>query len=62
VVRTVGSVFSKQKKTEHTEVVKRLAALGGGSDELANTVLALLVSSVELSLGWYIYFHPNLRL
>ncbi|KAG6813888.1 hypothetical protein H0H92_006295 [Tricholoma furcatifolium] len=46
------SVFHKQKKTDHHEIVKRLSALGGSPDELANTVLALLVgSTAELSLA-----------
>jgi linoleate 10R-lipoxygenase len=53
VVRAVGSVFSKaNKKPDQSEIVKRLASLGGTTDELANTVLALMVSStVELSLA-----------
>ena len=58
----MGSAFSKHKKTEHSELVKRLAALGGSSNELANTVLALMVgASVELSLGLYIRPHLTCR-
>ncbi|KAG6889751.1 hypothetical protein C0992_004269 [Termitomyces sp. T32_za158] len=48
----LSELFHKHKKTEHNEIVKRLHALGGSTDELANTILALLVgSTVELSLA-----------
>lgn len=51
VARAV-SALSPTKKTEQSELIKRLAALGGSSDELANTVLALMVASTaELSLA-----------
>jgi len=39
------------KKPKHSEVVRRLTALGGTSNEFANTILALMVGAVELSLG-----------
>jgi linoleate 10R-lipoxygenase len=43
---------SKKVEPQHHELVKRLSALGGSTDELANTILALMVgSTVELSLG-----------
>ncbi|KAG6919504.1 hypothetical protein DXG01_005094 [Tephrocybe rancida] len=49
---SIISIFSKNKKTEYNELVKRLGELGGSTDELANTILALLVgSTVELSLA-----------
>lgn len=51
VARVVGSVFSKQKKAEQSDLAKRLVALGGTSDEVANTILALMVATTELSLA-----------
>ncbi|GLB41915.1 putative animal haem peroxidase [Lyophyllum shimeji] len=54
---SIIGVFQKNKKTlkteaQHHELVKRLSALGGSEDELANTILALMVgSTVELSLA-----------
>ncbi|KAG6860884.1 hypothetical protein C0995_006439 [Termitomyces sp. Mi166 len=49
---SVMGFFHKHKKNEHNEIVKRLHALSGSTDELANTILALLVgSTVELSLA-----------
>jgi cytochrome P450 len=51
VVGKLEVLFSKPKKAEHTDLVKRLSALGGSSNELANRVLAILVSTVELSLA-----------
>ncbi|KAF5383694.1 hypothetical protein D9615_003624 [Tricholomella constricta] len=49
---SIASIFSKPKKVEHNELVKRLTAIGGSSDELANTILALMVgSTVEISLA-----------
>jgi len=52
IVGTVSSLFSKPKKSEHTVLMKRLHELGQSHDELANTVLALMVgASVELSLS-----------
>lgn len=44
------SFFAKPKKTEHLDFIRQLSDLGYTSDHLANTVLAILVSSVELSL------------
>jgi hypothetical protein len=45
------SSMSKPKKTEHHEIVKRLYDLNHSKDQLANTILALMVSTVELSVG-----------
>jgi len=42
--------MSKSKKAEHHDIVKRLYELGHSKDQLTNTLLALMVSSVELSL------------
>lgn len=52
IVRSVSTMFSKTKKTEYNDIVKRLYELGHSTDKLANTILALMVvSGVELSLG-----------
>ncbi|KAG5723411.1 Psi-producing oxygenase C [Termitomyces sp. T112] len=49
---SVAELFHKHKKTQHNEIVQRLHALSGSTDELANTILALLVgSTVEVSLA-----------
>ncbi|KAG6844776.1 hypothetical protein H0H87_003894 [Tephrocybe sp. NHM501043] len=52
---SIIEIFKHKKadtEHQHTDIVKRLAALGGSNDELANTILALLVgSTVELSLA-----------
>ena len=54
IVDTVSSLFSKPKKSEHSVLMKRLHELGESRDQLANTVLALMVgASVELSLSMY---------
>jgi linoleate 10R-lipoxygenase len=46
-------MFTKQpRRAEHHELVKRLAKLGQSSDDLATSILALMVAAtVELSLG-----------
>jgi hypothetical protein len=52
IVGTFSTWFSKPKSVEHREILKRLYALGHSDDQLANTILALMVtSSVELTLG-----------
>ncbi|TFK39791.1 linoleate diol synthase [Crucibulum laeve] len=52
IVGTVSAMFSKPKKSEHHHIIKRLYELGHSTDQLANTVLALMVTStVELSLA-----------
>lgn len=52
IVETVSSLFSKSKKSDHSVLMKRLHELGQSHDQLANTVLALMVgASVELSLS-----------
>jgi linoleate 10R-lipoxygenase len=43
--------MSRAKKSEHHDIVKRLYELDHSNEQLANTLLALMVSSVELSLG-----------
>ena len=43
--------MSKSKKTEHHHIVKRLYELNRSKDQVTNTILALMVSTVELSLG-----------
>ena len=54
IVDTVSSLFSRPKKSEHSVLMKRLHELGQSRDQLANTVLALMVgASVELSLSMY---------
>lgn len=48
----VSSLFTRSRKPEHHELVKRLSQLGQSSDDLATNILALLVSAtVELSLA-----------
>ena len=44
-------ISSKSKKTEHHDIVKRLFDLSHSKDQVANTVLALMVSTIEISLG-----------
>ncbi|KAF9454341.1 linoleate diol synthase [Macrolepiota fuliginosa MF-IS2] len=52
IVGTVSSLFSRSKRSaEHHEIVKRLYELGYSTDELANTILAVMVSSINLSLA-----------
>ena len=43
--------MTKSKKTEHHDIVKRLHDLSHSKDQLSNTILALMVASVELSLS-----------
>lgn len=51
IIGTVSSLFSRSKRsTEHHEIVKKLYELGHSADQLANTILAVMVSSVGLSL------------
>lgn len=51
LVGTVSSLFHKNKRSaEHHEIVTRLYEIGHSTDELANSVLAVMVSSVNLSL------------
>ncbi|KAJ7180686.1 linoleate diol synthase [Mycena filopes] len=51
MVETVTSLFSKSKKSEHHDIVKRLREIGRAS-EMANTILAIMVgSTAELSLS-----------
>jgi len=52
-VGTISDLFfSKPKTVEHREILKRLHELGYSDDQLANTILALMVtSSVELTLA-----------
>lgn len=45
-------MFTKSKTVEHRTILKRLHELGHSEDQLANTILAVMVtSSVELTLG-----------
>lgn len=50
---SISGIFNtKTKKVEHNALVKRLSAIGGSPDELATTILALMVgSTVEISLA-----------
>lgn len=52
MVASVTSIFStvKPKRNEHY-LLKRLREIGHSTDQLANSILAILVASVELSLG-----------
>ncbi|THV05525.1 linoleate diol synthase [Dendrothele bispora CBS 962.96] len=53
VIDTISTLFSKSKKTQQHEVVKRLQQIGISSNELTNTVLAIMVGvSVELSVAF----------
>jgi hypothetical protein len=52
IIGTVSSAFSKSKRAEYHDIVKQLYELGHSTDQLANTILALMVtSSVELVLA-----------
>ncbi|KAF8653539.1 hypothetical protein AX16_003904 [Volvariella volvacea WC 439] len=52
VVSAVSSLFSKPKKAEQRALVTKLQEIGRSTDELANTILALLVTStVELTVA-----------
>ncbi|KDR80737.1 hypothetical protein GALMADRAFT_1103751 [Galerina marginata CBS 339.88] len=52
IVGTVSTMFSKSKKSEHHDIVKQLYELGHSTDQLANTILALMVTGgVELVLA-----------
>ncbi|KAF8809484.1 linoleate diol synthase [Phlegmacium glaucopus] len=52
IIETISSSFSKPKRKEHRDILKRLYELGHSTDRLANTILALMVvSSVELTLA-----------
>jgi len=43
-------LHKKERSTEHHEIVTRLHETGHSTDELANSVLAVMVISVNLSL------------
>jgi cytochrome P450 len=50
IVGSITLAFNKPKKSEHSEILKRLTALGFSNDQLTNSILAILVgSTVELS-------------
>ncbi|TFK65591.1 linoleate diol synthase [Pluteus cervinus] len=52
-VAEIASHIGKAKKAEHGELVRKLEALGYSSDQIVNTILALMVvASVELSLAF----------
>jgi len=52
IIDNFTSLFFKPKTVEHREILKRLYELGHSDDKLANTILALMVtSSVELTLA-----------
>jgi cytochrome P450 len=51
ILDTMSSMFSKPKKNQHHEIVQRLYELGHSTDQLANTILALMVGSTELTLA-----------
>jgi hypothetical protein len=52
IIGSISNLFSKPKTVEHREILKRLYELGHSDDKLANTILALMVtSSVELTLA-----------
>lgn len=47
--------MSKSKKTEHHDIVKRLYELNRSKDQVTNIILALMVSTVEISLGTVLF-------
>jgi len=52
LVDTLSQIFAKPEKTERSELLKRLGELGHSTDELANSILAILVGfTVELSIS-----------
>ena len=46
----MGLFYKKERSTEHHEIVTRLHEISHSTDELANSVLAIMVISVNLSL------------
>ncbi|EGN96758.1 hypothetical protein SERLA73DRAFT_93339 [Serpula lacrymans var. lacrymans S7.3] len=52
LVGTISGMFgSKSKKDGRVDFLKRLFELGHSTDQLANSILAVMVHSVEISLG-----------
>jgi len=52
IIGAITNLFTKPKTVEHREILKRLYELGHSDDKLANTILALMItSSVELTLA-----------
>jgi linoleate 10R-lipoxygenase len=52
LVDTISQLFAKARTTDRDELVKRLQALGHSSDEVANSILAIMVGfTVELSIA-----------
>jgi linoleate 10R-lipoxygenase len=50
-IGAVSSLFNKPKRSaEHHEIVRRLNELGHSTNQVANTILAIMVASVGLSL------------
>ncbi|PFH51764.1 hypothetical protein AMATHDRAFT_2679 [Amanita thiersii Skay4041] len=52
IVNIFGTIFGKNKKAEHNELVKKIHEISHSTDEVANTLLALMVgATAELSLA-----------
>jgi linoleate 10R-lipoxygenase len=55
IVDALLSLFEKPKNVEGLELVHRLQALGRSHDEIANSILAILVGfTVELTIGTFV--------
>jgi len=53
-VGSISTMFSKGKKTERHDFLKHLHDIGYSDDQLANTILAIMVGfTVELSLSTF---------
>ena len=54
IIGSISNLFENSKHAEYHDVVKRLYELGHSTDQLANTMLALMVvSTTELTLGMF---------
>ena len=55
IVDALLSLFEKPKNAQCHELVHRLRALGRSNDEIANSILAILVGfTVELTIGTFV--------
>lgn len=53
----IGTLFGGKGKKNHNEIVKRLFDFGHSTDQVVNSILALMVgATVEMSLGMFFEF------
>ena len=54
IIGSISNLFESSKHAEYHDIVRRLYELGHSTDQLANTILALMVvSTTELTLGTF---------